>query len=184
VRRAVKLTAIEVLLDAGLDAALLRGVNGLDLHVLALGTEAARGVHALLELVAPPSEDVIGCEIVSGHSTETVSEDHTMLSVAGVVTVAEVEWLGAIRGPLSLVVEGSGVPDDLVHQLGDPDGVRRRAVSAQAKEVGGAARGVGDVRPVVGAVEILAVPAGGEVDVGADTTLADILGQMLGIEPG
>lgn len=57
-----------------------------------------------------------------------------MLSVASVVAVAEVEGLRAIRGPLSFIVEGSGVPDNFVHELRDADGVRSWAVAADAQE--------------------------------------------------
>lgn len=55
----MRLTAIVVLLDGGLHGALLRIINALRLHILALGTHAARGIHALLESIALPAEDVV-----------------------------------------------------------------------------------------------------------------------------
>ncbi len=138
----VQLTAVVVLDSLRADGALLGHVDGLGLETGALGTHAAAGVHGLLEGIALPAEDVIG-----------------VLAVAGVVTRAEVEGLRAIGGPLRLVVELGGIPDNLVHQLRDPDGVRRRARAAQAEEVGGARRRVGDVVLVVIGVEVLAIPA-------------------------
>lgn len=56
------------------------------------------------------------------------------------------------------------------------------AVSSQAEEVGGTIPRISDVGLVVGAVEVLAVPAGREVDVGPDSALADILGQAWSVE--
>lgn len=47
-------------LDGLLDAALLRSIDSLVLHVLALGAEAARCIHTLLEGIALPAKDVIG----------------------------------------------------------------------------------------------------------------------------
>jgi hypothetical protein len=84
-----------------------------------------------------------------------------VLAQAGVVTGAENEGLRAVGGPLRLVVELGGVPDDLVHELRDADRVRRRAVAAQAEEVGRARGGVRNVSLVVGRVQVLAVPAAG-----------------------
>lgn len=82
-----------------------------------------------------------------------------MLSVAGVVAIAEVEWLGSIRGPLSLVVEWCGIPDNLIHELWDPDGMGRWAAAAETEEGGWAGGWVGDVALVVWAVEIYTIPA-------------------------
>lgn len=64
--------------------------------------------------------------------------------------------IGAISGPLAPVVELLEVPHDLVHDLGQLDGVASRAGAAS---VGAEALAVGDVRLVVHAVEIDAVPA-------------------------
>lgn len=86
-----------------------------------------------------------------------------MLAVSGVVSRAQVEGLGSVLGPLRLVVELSGVPDHLVHQLGDADGVGRWARASETEEVRGAGRGVGDVVLVVGGVEVLSIPAAGVV---------------------
>lgn len=171
-----------VFLDGGLDVARLGGVDDLVLQVLALGTHAARSIHTLLELIILPAKDVI-----------------SVLTVAGVVAVAEVEWLGSVRGPLALVVEGSGVPDNLVHELRNPDGVGGWAAASQAKEVGRAGSRVGNVRLVVWAVQVLSVPAAvqlirtytrtklsqnlrREEDVGADSTLARCGWQGLSVE--
>ena len=129
-------------MDGGLDGALLRLSDLLGLEVLAAGTHAAGSVHGLLEGVALPAEDVVG-----------------VLAETGRVAGGEDERLGTVGGPLGLVVEGGGVPDHLVHELGNADGVGGGAGTAQAEEVGGTGGRVGDVVLVVGAVEVLAVPA-------------------------
>jgi len=66
-----------------------------------------------------------------------------------------------ILGPVSLVVELAGIPNNFQHKLRDLDGMGRWAITAGAgsSESGGSVLGVGDVRLVVGAVEVLAVPA-------------------------
>jgi hypothetical protein len=65
-----------VLLDLCLDAALLGRIDTLRLHILALRSKAVSGIHANLERVSFPAEDVVG-----------------MLSISSVVSVAEVEGL-------------------------------------------------------------------------------------------
>jgi hypothetical protein len=67
--------------------------------------------------------------------------------------------------------------------LRDADWVSRRAAASDRKELGGARSWVRHVRLVVGRVEVLAVPACGELDVGSNATFADILGQVLGVDP-
>lgn len=99
-----------------------------------------------------------------------------------VVAGGQVERLGSICGPLRLVVELSGVPDDLVHELRDSDGVGGRARTSQAQEVGRAGRRVGDVVLVVGAVQVLAIPASREENVGSDTSSAHLVRQSLRVD--
>ena len=137
-----QLTSILVLVHGLVDQAPLCRVDGLSLQARAPSTHAARSVHGALERVALPSENVVG-----------------VLAESGVVSRAEVEGLGPVLGPQRAVVELSGVPDDLVHELWDPDGVRRRAAAAEAQEVGRARRRVGHVVLVVRSVQVLSVPA-------------------------
>lgn len=82
-----------------------------------------------------------------------------MLPISSVITVAEVEGVAAVSGPISLVVERRRIPDNLEHELGDLDGVGRRASGAGREEVGGAGGGIGNMILMVGAVEVDAVPA-------------------------
>lgn len=77
-----------------------------------------------------------------------------------------------------LSLDTTYIPDDLVHDLGNLDGVGRRAGAAGADGVDALAR-VGDMALVVDAVEILAIPAGGERDDGADAADAESLWQRL-----
>jgi hypothetical protein len=133
-----------IFLNHTLNLTLLRRINSLILQILTLSTHAARSIHTLLQLIIPPSENVI-----------------SVLSVASVVTVAEVERLGSIGGPLGLVVEGRRVPHDFVHELGNADRVRGGAAAAEGEEIGGAGGWVGYVLTVIGAIEVFAVPAAG-----------------------
>ena len=128
--------------DTRSNLALLSVVDSLVLEILALGSHAVCRIHALLELVILPAENVVA-----------------VLSETGVITVAQIEGLGAVGGPEALVVEGSGVPDNLVHELGNADGVGRRAAASETEEVGGARGWVGYVGFMVGRVEILSIPA-------------------------
>lgn len=137
-----QLTSVVVLVDGPLDAALGAGGNVLGLEGGALGAHAARRVHGLLQGVALPAKDVVG-----------------VLPEPRVVARAEVEGLRAVRRPVVGVVERRRVPDHLVHELRDAHRVRRRAVPAQAEEGRRTARRVRHVRLVVGAVQVLAVPA-------------------------
>lgn len=134
-----------ILTNHCLDSASLGCVNRLRLELRTLGTHAARRVHGRLQRISLPAEDIVG-----------------VLTQAGGVAGAEDEWLLVIvlgGWPQRLVVELGGVPDDLVHQLRDPDRVGRRAGSAQAQEGGRSTDGVRDVVFVIGGVKILAVPA-------------------------
>jgi len=142
----------------------LGALDGL-LVILALQSFAvvigALGVHGALEGIALPAKEVV-----------------TVDTVPGVVTVAPPERLRAVGGPLGLVVELARVVHDLVHDLGDLDGMRGRA-GATALE---AARGwVGNVRLVVGAVSVLAIPAGREGDRDTPAAAARRLGEVLGV---
>jgi len=92
----IKLTALPLLIDLLRNLALIRLRNNLGLEIGATGTRAS-AVHGALKGIALPAEDVVA-----------------VLAVAGVVAGAEVEWLGAVRGPVGLVVELGGVPYDLV----------------------------------------------------------------------
>lgn len=113
---------------------------------------AARCVHGALKSITLPAKDVIG-----------------MLTIAGLVTGGESKRLLSVGWPFSLVVELGGIPDNLVHQLGNADRVGGRAVATKTQESGGTADGIGNVVLVVGAVQVLSIPAGREVDVGTDT---------------
>ena len=53
--------------------------------------------------------------------------EHTVVGISSSVTEAPHEWLGAIIGPVSPVVEPRGIKDDLIEQLWQPHGVRGRA---------------------------------------------------------
>jgi hypothetical protein len=178
-----KLTALPVLVNNRLNSTLLCGINGL--HALkptaSTGTKATRRIHSLLQRLVFPSKYVIG-----------------VLAVASVVTVAEIEGVAAVRGPVSLVVELGRVPDNLEHELGNLDRVSRGAGGSGSEEVCGSGGRVSDVVLVVGAVEVDAVPASTgllvihivreamgslrwEEDVGTDATGTCALGERLGV---
>lgn len=86
-----------ILLDAALDVASIAISRLLRLEAAAVRAHTTLGViHGLLERVVLPTKDVV-----------------SVLSVPCVVTGGQVEWLGTIGGPVSLVVELPCVPDDL-----------------------------------------------------------------------
>jgi len=150
-----------VLLDLGANSAFKSLFNSLSLEVgTARRSQAARGVHGALERIALPAKDVVG-----------------VLAETSVVARAEVEGLLDARGPSRLVVELGSVPDDLEHQLRDTNGVAGRAGTAQGEEGGGARGWVGNVVLVVGRIQVLAVPARGEVDVCANAAGAGLFGE-------
>jgi hypothetical protein len=68
------------------------------------------------------------------------------------------EGLRAVRRPIGGVVELGRVPDDLVEELRDLNGVRRRAGAVALERP---ARRVRDVAHMIRGVERLAVPAAG-----------------------
>ena len=121
----------------------------------------ALGVHGLLEGIPLPAKQVIAVN-----------------TIAGVVTMAPVEGLRPVGGPLGLVIELARVIHDLVHDLGDLDGMGRRAGAAALKGTRGRVR---DVRLVVWAVDVLAVPARREGHGHAPAAAAGRLGEGLGV---
>lgn len=98
-----------------------------------------------------------------------------MAGVSGSVTAAPDEWLAAISGPVSLVVERLGVPHSLQKDLWDLDGVGAWALAAALERAG---LGVGNVVTVIRAVQVLAVPACGEAVVRHDTSRAGLGGEV------
>jgi hypothetical protein len=133
------LTSVNVLVDEILDSALVHGVNGLRLERTAVlaSVEHARGVHSALERISLPAEEVIG-----------------VCSESLLVTVAQDEGVAAIRGPH--VGELGGIPQSLIRDLGNTDGV---GCGARAGVLERVADGVVHVSLVVGRIEVLAIPA-------------------------
>jgi hypothetical protein len=103
-----------------------------------------------------------------------------MLTVTSVVAGGKIERVRLPFGPQA--VELGGVPHNLVHQLRDSDGMRGGTVASKTQEGSWAADGVGDVVLVVGTVEILAIPACREVNVGSNATGAWRRRESLGID--
>jgi hypothetical protein len=121
--------------------ALLSGINSLVLKILALRAHAVCRIHALLEFIILPAKNVV-----------------TVLSETGVITVAQIEGLGAVGRPKALVVERGSVPDDLVHELRNTNGVGGRAAASEAEEVRRARGRICHVSLMVRRVEVLPVP--------------------------
>ncbi|KAL2166899.1 hypothetical protein VTG60DRAFT_2038 [Thermothelomyces hinnuleus] len=98
-----------------------------------------------------------------------------MVSVAGRVAEAPHEGLlSGLLGPQLRFVELARVPLDLENDLRYLDGVRRRARRTVFVVARGRPR---YVAVVVGAVEVDAVPAGGEVDGGEDAHRTHVVGE-------
>jgi hypothetical protein len=88
---------IRILIHTSLDNALVARIRLLLLQASASRTHTALSIiHSLLERVVFPPKDVV-----------------PVLAVTRVVAGAEVEWLRAVCGPIGLVVELAGVPDNL-----------------------------------------------------------------------
>jgi len=117
-------------------------------------------VHGPLKRISLPAKDIVA-----------------MRAVAGLISEAPDKRMGPILGPLVWVVEFGGIPDGLVHKLGQADGVR---VGAGALGLKGALFRVGDVASVAGAVEVPAVPARRESEVRHDAGFARRAGKVLG----
>jgi hypothetical protein len=90
-------------------------------------------------------------------------------AISGEVTIRPDKRLAAVLRPEAAVIKLASIPDNLIEELGNPNGVRRWARSTALE---GAARRVGDVAHVVLRVEVDAVPAGREANVGHDALLA------------
>ena len=151
--------AIDILRDLLLLRALVGLRNALSLEHAVAGI--AVRVHSPLQRITLPAEDVVAVRAVSGE-----------------VTIAPYERLAAVLGPEALVVEGSGVPDDLVEKLRNLDWVASRAGAVALESTAG---GISNMRGVVCGVQVLAVPAGREADIGHDALLADPVGHGLGL---
>lgn len=136
----VSLTAIDRLLGLlRLSAGIVRSsCLGLEASLGAVGVEVAVVVHGELQGVALPAEDVV---TVGGRTSIigiTISIVPMLMSGpcwrerAHSPKVHAVHvWVGAVGGPHGLVLgELRDIPHDLVHDLGQLDGVRRRAGAA------------------------------------------------------
>jgi len=91
-----KLTAFGIFFHRLLNLALICDTDVLSLKSAAVCGKAAIRIHGLLQRVVFPAEDVV-----------------SVLSVAGGVACAQNEGLGAVCGPVCLVVELGGVPYNL-----------------------------------------------------------------------
>ncbi|KJR83613.1 uncharacterized protein SPSK_04359 [Sporothrix schenckii 1099-18] len=136
-----KLTAQRVLLDNVLDLALVGHRHLLLLNRAAAVVETLRLVHRPLQRVALPPKHVVG--------------------VRAVAVALEAPHKRVGRAALPLAVELARVPDRLERHLRHAHRVRRRAGPRVRKTV--RVDRVVHVRLVVGAVQVLAVPAGREV---------------------
>ena len=94
------------------------------------------------------------------------------------ITHAEDEWLRTIRRPQRVVIEGSSVPNDLEHQLRKLDWMGRRTWTIILECSG---RWVGDMRSMIGAIELLPIPATIEVELVLCSAIRKVVGLTLGI---
>jgi len=148
--------AVEVLADKVLNLALVG-----DRHILlgdstAAIVEALRLIHGLLERIALPAEHVIS---VSTKATSTLEAPH--------------KWVRT-RSPQA--VELGGVPYSLVDDLWHANGVGGRAWASIGETK--SANGIVHVRLVIGAIEVLAIPACWEVVGYKNTSRARLGGEV------
>ena len=95
-----------------------------------------------------------------------------------IIIIRPKERVRAIGG--QHIIEYGSIPHSLVRNLWYPNWVRRRTGSGLAES---AFRCAVHVRLVVRAVEVLAVPAGGEVVNGHDSGWTGLLGEVGRLEP-
>lgn len=150
------LTPVDVLGAPSVLLALIRRLHRLRLELRA--EDVAAGVHGALQGVALPAEHVVAVLAVPGALTSQlrIQKSHCEGNSNALITHAEDERLGAVGGPLALVVELAGIPHNLKEELREFHGVAGRAGSTRLK---GAADGIGDVALVVWAVKVDTVPA-------------------------
>jgi hypothetical protein len=103
-------------------------------------------------------------------------EEVTVETVAGGVSVGPDPG----RGPSGVEGELLDLEDELVEELDDLDGVAGRTVTTAVVVTVGRP---GHVRPVIGRVQVLAVPAGGEVDLGTHTVRAVVGEEVVALRP-
>lgn len=108
----VVLTAFVILLDNGLDSALVRLVEALSGQALAGGAEAAV-VHGVLQRIVLPAKYVVTVLSVAGAGYCASVLDCTRSGVNSRIASRQDKWLRAVCGPFSLVVELGRVPDNL-----------------------------------------------------------------------
>jgi len=140
-------------------------LNGEFTAAFGLTTNVSAFVHGPLERIVLPAEEVV-----------------TVLSKASGVAHAEHEGLASVSRPLVGVLVG--IPDDLVEDEREADGVGGRA-SADVEEVtipSNVTGGPCNVAGVIGDIDVLSVPAGWEEDVGSDTTSTVLLGEVDGVQ--
>jgi len=162
--RGGELTAIDGLTDHILDLARV-----LQLHRLRLehgGRDIRMTIHGLLEGIIFPAKDVI--RMVREARRVATRPDE------GLISISEVRGVD--------VVERARVPDGLQQDLRQTHGVRGGARTARLE---GSGLRVSDVVLVVGRVQVLAVPAGGETVVGHDAVGARLRREVDGLgSPG
>jgi hypothetical protein len=122
-------------------------------------------VHGTLKRISFPAKHVV-----------------SVMPIASRVALREDEGLGAIGGPH--VVEWTSIPGSLEKDHGDPDWVSRGTSATHednSHRLIYAALHKCDVALVVGAVEVPSIPAGREEDVGTNTAVTLLLGQLNGV---
>lgn len=154
------LTSFNVLLHSRFKHAFVSLLGSLRLHTGAR-ISSASFVKRVLQGITLPSEQVVAVPgVASSIITVSMSPSSNTITAESqrhsLVSHAVDERLGPICGPVGLVVELSGVPHDLVHDLRKLD---RVACRAWARRLEGPAAGVCYVRLVVWAIDVHSIPA-------------------------
>jgi hypothetical protein len=98
-------------------------------------------------------------------------EEVCVISVSGSVTVGEDKWLVGLHGLRAELVEIGGGPVDLEEDTGKTD----REIGVRALSAVRSSGSVSNVRLVIRRVEVLSIPAAGEVDLRTNTRWAVLL---------
>ncbi len=156
-----KLTAINILIHDRLLRTLVHRRVILRLGICSRAVDNTGSIHQPLKNIPLPAKDVV-----------------SMIAISSRITEGPDEWLRSVRRPVFFLIELARVPNDLEEHLRDAHRVASWAGTLTFER---AAFRIGHVLHVIGAVEILPVPARGEADVDHDAVGAGGLGELEGL---
>ena len=156
--RDIWLTSIDLILDNRVLCALIHLGHGL---FSTWAVDVARSVHNLLKRVTLPTENVVTMVAIAGPNHSVWAELRSLWSWYLLVTITPDEGLRAVSGPVTFLVEWSGIPDGLQHKLRHSDGMRSRAFGfcSSSSDTSSTAFGICHMAPMIRRVKRFTIPA-------------------------